>query len=341
MWIYWRLFLIALRLTGRQRRDLVLENLVLRQQLAVWERTARRPALVSADRRFWSATARHWAGWRTHVRVVKPATVVRWHRTAWRRYWTWKSRRRRPGRARVPVETRALIIRFAEENPTWGVRRIADELAVLGISVSAATVHRYRPPRPSPSPSWRTFLRTHAADIWAVDFFTVQTLTFRTLYVVLFVSHGRRRIEHWNVTAHPTADWVWHQVLAATPWGRQPRYLIRDRDARFGATFNDRLGAIGIQSIVTPYRAPQANAVVERLVGTLRRECFDHVIALSERHVRRVMREYVPYYSAVRPHQSLAGQPPVGPRPQSPRSGQIVARPILGGLHHEYRWAAA
>ncbi len=169
----------------------------------------------------------------------------------------------------------------------------------------------------------------------------MQTVTFRTLYVVLFVSHGRRRIEHWNVTAHPTADWVWRQVLAATPWGRQPRHLIRDRDARFGAAFNDRLGAIGIQSIVTPYRAPQANAVVERLVGTLRRECFDHVIALSERHVRRVLREYVPYYNAVRPHQTLAGQPPPGPRPRSPRSGRIVARPILGGLHHEYGWAAA
>ena len=342
MWIYWRLFLIALRLTGRRRRDLVLENLVLRQQLAVWERTGRHPTLAAADRRFWSVTARHWRGWRRHVQLVQPATVVGWHRTAWRRYWGWKSRGRPRGRPRIDPIIRCLIVRIGAENPTWGVRRIAAELAVLGHPVRAATGQRYRGDRP-PSPSWRTFLRLHASEIWAADFFTVQTLPFRTCYVFVLISHDRRRLVHWNVTRHPTQGWVWQQIREATPWGGQPRFLLRDRDRCDGGDFVRRAAAMGITTVLSPVRAPQANAIAERVIGTLRRDCLDHVLVLSERHLRHVLQEYVAYDNTTRPHQSLGDEPPDGPRHahRPPGPVRLTSRPILGGLHHEYAWEAA
>ena len=217
-----------------------------------------------------------------------------------------------------------------------------NELHSLGVEGSRATVDRYRPPA-SPSPTWRTFLRLQAPHIWAADFFTVQTLTFRSLYVFFIVAHERRRIVHWNVTAHPTATWVWRQLIEATPWGRQPRYMIRDRDTCYGGDFVSRAGAIGIKTVLTPVRAPQANAIAERLVGTLRRECLDHVITLGEGHLRRLMREYVAYYNATPPHLALNGVPPNGPRTLAKPSGRrhLEARPVLGGLHHEYDWRAA
>ena len=342
MWLYLRLFVLGLRILGRSRRDLILENLVLRQQLAVYERVPRRAPLRPADRRFWSTIARGWVGWRRHVHLVEPATVVRWHRTAWRRYWHWKSRGPRPGRPRIDAETRALIDRLATDNPRWGAQRIVYELRALGIDVSRATVNRYRPPR-APSPSWRTFLRLQARHIWAADFFTVQTLTFRTLYVFFLISHDRRQIVHWNVTAHPTAPWVWRQIIQATPWNTHPRFLIRDRDTIYGGDFVAKAARLGIRTIVTPVRAPTANAIAERVVGTLRRECLDHVIILGERQLRGLLREYVHHYNATRPHRALDGEAPDGPRtvlmPIGPR--QLVARPILGGLHHAYHWRAA
>ena len=193
-----------------------------------------------------------------------------------------------------------------------------------------------------PSASWRTFLRLHAPHIWAADFFTVQTLTFRTLYVFVLLSHDRRRIVHWNVTAHPTAPWVWRQIVQATPWGTSPRFLIRDRDRSYGADFVARAAGIGIEAVLTPIHAPQANALAERVIGTIRRECLDHLIAVNERHLRGVLREYVAYYNAERPHRSLALSPPAGPRPLPPSSARdlVDAEPVLGGLHHVYRWAA-
>ena len=313
MWLYWRLFVVGLGILGRRRRDLILENLILRQQLAVWERSGRRPRLAQRDRQFWSVTARRWNAWRAHLRLVQPATVVGGHRLAWRRYWRRKSRGAGPGRAPIDPQTRQLIARLAAENPAWGVRRIAAELAVLGHPVSPATVYRYRG-TPAPSPSWRTFLRLHAPDIWAADFFTVQTLTFQTLYAFFVISHDRRRIVHWNVTTHPKAPWVWRQILAATPWNRHPRFLIRDRDRNYGGGFVSKAAAIGITTVLTPVRAPKANAIAERVIGTIRRECLDHLIVLNERHLRRVLREYLAYYDAVRPHQSLGDEPPAGPR---------------------------
>jgi putative transposase len=334
-----------LRSVVRSRCDVALENLALRQQLVVLTRSSRRPRLTRADRRFWSWFSRAWPRWRSALVIVQPDTVVRWHRAGWRRYWAWKSRRRRPGRPRLSPEIRLLIQRLARDNPRWGSVRIQGELRKLGFEVSAESVRCYRRSalRRPPSQSWRTFLRNHAPHIWAADFFTVPTVTFHTLYVFFFITHHRRRIVHLNVTAHPTAEWVWRQLIAATPWGEQPRYLIRDRDRSYSAAFIPRAARIGIQTILTPVQAPKANAIAERLVGTLRRECLDHLIVVNEQHLRRVLQEYAAHYNRGRPHRSLGLETPTGPpaRAGPPETGRIVARPVLGGLHHEYEWVAA
>ncbi len=344
MWFSLRLFLAATRLLPRERWDVVLENLALRHQLAIYQRSQRRPALEDRDRRFWSTLARGWSGWRETVSVVQPDTVVRWHRTAWRRYWTWKSRNRGPGRPRISSEVQALIRRIARENPRWGSIRIVGELRALGVEVSASSVRAYRRQalRRPPSPSWPTFLRLHAPQIWAADFFTVQTLTFRTLYVFVLLGHERRRIVHWNVTQHPTAPWVWRQLIQATPWGSVPRFLIRDRDRNYGGDFVRRARVIGIETVLTPIRAPQANALAERVIGTIRRECLDHLIVLNERHLRGVLREYISYDTPTRPHRSRELESPAGPRELAPpfQRNRVVAEHVLGGLHHVYDWAA-
>ena len=203
--------------------------------------------------------------------------------------------------------------------------------------------YRRRAQRPPPSQSWRAFLANHRPQLWAVDFFTVHTLTVKTLYVFFFITHARRRIVHFNVTAHPTAPWVWRQLLEATPWGQQPRYLIRDRDRSYGGAFIYKARAIGIKTVLTAVRAPKANAIAERVVGTLRRECLDHLIIVNERHLRLLLREYVAHYNHVRAHQALELWAPDDRRPRSPprSEGQVVGPPILGGLHHEYERLAA
>ena len=191
------------------------------------------------------------------------------------------------------------------------------------------------------SQSWRTSLRNHASSIWAADRCTVQTLTFRTRSVFVVIDHGRRRIRHWNVTEHPIAPWIWRQMIEATAWGQQPGFLIRDRDRSDGGDFIARARWIGIETILTPLRAPNANAIAERVIGTLRRECLDHVIAVNERQRRRVLGEYVQHYNAMRPHRSLALDSPEGRKPlQRMPSQRVVSKPVLGGLHHQYRWAA-
>ncbi len=274
--------------------------------------------------------------------MVRPETVIRWHRRGWRLYWTWRSRAKF-GRPRLSPEVRALIARMASENPTWGTQRIRGELLKLGISVSARSIRRYRTRtsnRP-PSQTWRTFLSNQAKGIWAADLLVVQTIGFRTLYVLFLVSHARRELIHLNVTASPTAAWVWQQLINATPWSRKPVHLIHDRDNVYGKDFDAKLAALGVIGIRTPYRAPRANAIAERLVGTLRRECLDHIIVLNEGHLLSVLREFTGYYNLDRPHRSLALAPPIRPTswPQAQR-GAIVSRPVLGGLHHVYSRAA-
>ena len=334
------LLLKVLRATLRSRADLAAENLLLRHQLAVLTRPGRkRPPLRVRDKLVWILARRLCGDWRRHLVLVRPDTVVRWHRHAWKLVWRWKSRGPL-GRPRLSPEVRELIATMARENPLWGAERIRGELLKLGIVVSSRSIRRYRgrkPPRP-PGQPWRTFLANHRPQLWAADLFTVQTLTFQTLYVLLLIAHGRRELVHVNVTANPTAAWVWRQLIEATPWDRQPRYLLRDRDAVYGGDFGSRAQRVGIKPLLTPIRAPRANAIAERVVGTLRRECLDHLLVLNERHLRAVLRDFVGYYNRDRPHRSLGLETP---EPGAgPEAGPVRSRPVLGGLHHVYERAA-
>ena len=336
------LVLTTLRGACRRHAVLVLENLLLRHQLAVVTRPTRhrrRVAIRRLDKLLWVLLYRVRRDWRRHLIIVTPDTVVRWHQAGWRLYWRWRSRAV-GGRPRLSAEVRDLIARVSEENPLWGSERIRGELLKLGIIVSNRSIRRYRwrgPARP-PSQTWRTFLRNHAHAIWAVDLCVVQTLTFKTLYVLLFIAHGRRELVHLAVTAHPTAAWVWRQLIEATAWGRRPKHLIRDRDRVYGGDFQARASGLGIETVLTPVRAPQANAVAERVIGTLRRECLDHVLPLDEAHLRSILTEYADYYNTERPHRTLRLGTP-RPAARSP-TGAVLARPVLGGLHHAYARAA-
>jgi transposase InsO family protein len=334
------LLLAVLRAALRDRSALLAENLLLRHQLAVLTRpTRRRPRLRTRDKLLWVLARRLRRDWRQHLVFVRPETVVRLHRRAWRLFWRWRSRTRL-GRPRLSPEVRALIAAMARDNPLWGTERIRGELLKLGLAVSNRSIRRYRgrgPARP-PSQTRGTLLRNHAGSLWAADLCTVQTVTFRTLYVLFFLTHGRRELLHLAVTAHPTAAWVWRQLVEATAWGRRPRHLVRDRDAVSGGDFAARARGLGIETVLTPVCASRANAIAERVVRTLRNECLDHVIVLNEAHLRAVLREYVTYYNTARPHRSLGLAPPLPG--EGRRTGPIRARPVLGGLHHVYERAA-
>ncbi len=336
------LLLLTVRGVVRPRQDLVVENLLLRHQLAVLTRPTRtrpRPRLGWWDRLLWVLARRWCAGWRQHLAMVSPDTVVRWHRQGWRLFWRWKSRHP-GGRPRLSAEVQELITTLSQENRLWGTERIRGELLKLGIVVSNRSIRRYRwrgPARP-PSQTWRTFLANHAHHLWAADLLTVPTLTFKTLYVLVFIAHGRRELVHVNVTSNPTGAWVWRQVIEATPWGHKPRHLLRDRDAVYGRDFRARAKQIGIDAIATPVRSPKANAVVERVIGTLRRECLDHLIVFDEQHLAVVLRAFVGYYNQERPHRTLKLQTPKL-RVRS-MTGVVHSHPVLNGLHHVYARAA-
>jgi putative transposase len=272
--------------------------------------------------------------------------VLRWHRRGWTAFWRWRSRpRRRGGRPPLQRALRALIRRMAVENRLWGQRRVQAELARLGFSVSARTVAKYmrRPYDGVPSPTWRKFLTDHAKNIWACDFFGVRTVFFRTLYVFFVMHHETRQILQVRVTRHPTADWAAQQVVEACDWDRDPpRYLIRDRDSRYGKAFDRRVRGLGVRQLRTPVKAPRANALAERWVRSVRNECLDQVLIVNERHLQRVLDEYVAYFNAWRPHRGLGQRAPCGSAPtaQSNPTGRIIGRPVLGGLHHVYQHAA-
>ena len=264
---------------------------------------------------------------------------MRWHRRGWRLCW-WSPSRRPVGRPRLSAAVRELIAVMSRDNPRWGTERIRGELLKLGLIGSNRSIRRDRgrsPARP-PSQTWRTFRANHRPRRWAADRFTVQTLAFKTLDVLLVITHDRRELVHSNVTASPTAAWVWRPLLEATPWGRQPRYLVRDRDAVDGGDFPERARRLGIETVLTPVRVPRANAVAERVIGTLRRAGLDHLIVLNERHRGAVLREDVASDTASRPHRSLGLEPPQ-PVAQ-PGTGPARSRPVLGGLHHLYERAA-
>lgn len=341
---------VLLSLAGlfRSRASLVAENVCLRQQLIVLQRKQLRPGLTDRDRLFWILMLRLFPEWREALLFVTPATVLRWHRRGWKAYWRWRSRSRKPrGRRRVPQEVRNLIRRMASENRLWGQKRIQAELAGLGYRVSARTVAKYMRGvrRGPPSPKWKAFLSTHAYEICACDFFCVQTLLFETLFVFFVIHHVRREVVHVHVTTHPTAEWTGRQIIEACGWDREPpRYLIHDRDYRYGGVFAQRLQALGITSIRTPFRSPQANAIAERWVRSVRAECLDHVLIVNERHLRRVLAEYAAYYNHWRPHRALGQSAPCKPEPPPTSANDngngVASRPVLGGLHHVYERAA-
>lgn len=341
-------WLFALLLAGfKSKARLAAENLCLRQQLAVLARRQPHPALRNQDRRFWILMCRWFGHWRDCLVLVTPETVLAWHRRGWRTYWRWKSRKCKAGRRRIPLELRQLIRRMAAENPLWGQVRIMAELFKLGQVVSPRTVSKYmrRSWNGTPSPRWKNFLEQHAKDIWACDFLTVRTLTFQTLYVFFLIHHASREIVHIRVTRHPTAAWTGQQLVNACLEREPPRYLIRDRDSIYGRDFSRKVNSLGVREVRTPVRAPKANAIAERFVGTLRRECLDHVFIFNEQHPQRIVDEFVSYYNRHRPHRSLGHQSPCPtPATACPASTgpptRVIAVPVLGGLHHMYRRAA-
>jgi putative transposase len=339
--------MLTLILTGllfalRTQRALVLENLALRHQLAVLHRTAPRPRLRPSDRLFWVLLARLWHGWAEVVAIVQPETVIRWQRTGFRLFWTWKSRRPGLGRPAVAPDVRALIRTMARANPLWGAPRIHGELQKLGLEISQATVSKYLVRRRTPpSQTWRTFLTNHVGSLASVDFFTVPTVTFKVLFVFVVLAHARRRVVHVNVTDAPTAEWSAQQLVEAFPWDTAPRYLLRDRDAVYGAVFSLRVHSLGIREVKTAPRSPWQNPYVERLIGTLRRECLDHVVVLNATHLRRLLRDYLLYYHSARTHLSLDKDAPEPRAVERLDQGRIVETPLVGGLHHRYSRRAA
>ncbi len=332
----------------RPKASLVAENLCLRQQLLVLQRRHPRPRLQDRDRRFWILASRWFPRWRRPLLIVTPGTVMGWHRKGWKTYWRWRSRPRgRSGRKTIPPEVKALIRRMATENFLWGQKRIQAELAKLGFTVSARTVAKYMRGfhRGAPSPRWRNFLTSHAREIWACDFFCVQTIFFRTIYVFFVIHHARREVVHIETTRHPTSEWTGRQIVEACGWDREPpRFLIHDRDSRYGTAFDQRVRNLGITSVRTPFRSPQANAIAERWVRSVRTECLDHMMILNERHLRRVLAEYVTYFNRWRPHRSIGQRAPCAQAPPSHGSNQkgaeVIAKSVLGGLHHVYDFAA-
>jgi putative transposase len=331
----------------RSKPELLLENLLLRQQLIVLKRQVKRPALTWRDRALLVLLASRLPTWKTALVIVQPDTVLRWHRELFRWVWRRKSKpRQRRGRPPLTDEIVTLIKQIVKENRTWGAERVHGELLKLGVRVSKSTIQKHinevRTPG-SPRQTWATFLRNHAKEIWASDFLQTYDLLFRTVFVFVIIELGSRRLVHIGVTRNPTESWVAQQLREATPFGDGPRYLIRDNDSKYGASFARVAAGTGIEVLRTPYGAPKANAVCERFLGSVRRECLVHILILSEQHLHRVMREYQGYFNHARPHQGIRQSIPCQPDlPDGPAlSGKVVSRPVLGGLHHDYQWQPA
>ncbi|HEV8640837.1 MAG TPA: integrase core domain-containing protein [Methylomirabilota bacterium] len=323
-------------------RQLALENLALRHQLAVYKRTATRPKLRTTDRLFWIWLARVWAGWRQSLVIVTPDTVLRWQRRRFREHWTKLSGRSTVGRPPVNAEIKALVIRMAAANPLCGAPRIHGELLKLGLDVAERTVSRLIPKRPSPpSQTWRAFLTNRVRDLVAVDFFTVPTAQQRVLFVLVVLAHHRRRVLHCNVTEHPTAAWTAQQVVDTFPDDSAPAYLLRDRDSIYGHAFRQRVKGMGICEVLTAPYSPWQNPFAERLIGSIRRECLNHVLVLGEPHLRRILTRYFAYYHRARTHLSLDKDAPDRRPIERPELGMVVQIPEVGGLHHRYVRRAA
>ena len=326
---------------SRQAR-LDAENLALREQLAILQRSAKRPRLRERDRAFWTLLSQFWKDWTPILVIVKPETVIRWHRQGFRYYWRWKSRKGRIGRPDIPAEIRALIRSVSKQNRTWGAPRIQSELRLLGYNTAESPVarHMVRHPKP-PSQTWRAFLKNHMAQTAAIDFFTVPTATFRMLFCFIVLRNDRRRLVHFNVTAHPTADWTTQQIIEAFPYDQAPRYFLRDRERIYGERLVQRVKSMGVKEALIAPRSPWQNPYAERVIGSIRRECLDHVIILGEDHLYRILTDYLRYYNESHTHLSLDRNARVPRDVEPPSQGKVVAIPEVGGLHHRYTRVAA
>ena len=327
------------------------ENIFLRKQLALYLERGVKPRRADDTTRLSMVLLSRLFAWQNALVSVKPETFLGWHRKGFRLLWRWKSRPR--GRPRVPTNLQELILKIAQENPIWGEERVAAELLLkLGIRVSPRTVRRYMPlgigpENRVPSQRWMTFVRNHAQAMLACDFFVVVTAPFRVLYVFVIMEVGARKIAHFNVTAHPTVAWTLQQFRNVITGEKPYRFVLHDRDNIYSAALDSALKSLGIRVLRTPFRAPQANAFCERLIGTIRRECLDFLVPLNERHVRRILKEWVAHYNQARPHASLGpGIPELNEvfattrnhhRHELAPDCKVVVRSILGGLHHEYR----
>ena len=307
----------------KSRSRLEVENLFLRHQLNVALRQApSRFRMCDIDRLLLVWVVRLWPNLLSVVLVVKPETVLRWHRVGFRAFWRWKSRNR-AGRPRIDRDLRDLIRRMSRENPLWGAPRIHGELLMLGIEVAQSTVSKYMiRGGKSPSQSWKTFLRNHAEALAAIDMCVVPTVTFDRLFAFLVLGHGRRQLLWFEVTRHPTAGWLARQITEAFPWASAPAYLVRDNEA------------MGIRDRPITPRSPWQNGIAERLIGTLRRECLDQIVVFSEAHLRQILSAYAAYYNQARTHLTLHKDAPLQRAVQ--RFGSLVAVPVLAGLHHQY-----
>ncbi len=331
------------RLLGSGHQAVAVENLAWRLQLAAFKKKRTRPVLTQSDRLFWLGLSQVWSSWRNALVFVQPDTVLRWQRERFRGFWTRRSRSNQDQRGRPAVarEIRDLIQQMAIANPLWRAPRIHGELKMLGITISERTASRLlRIVRGAPpSQTWKTFLRNHLGQVVSVDFSTVPTIRVRVLFVFLVIEHRRREVLHFNVTYHPTSAWVAQQVVEAFAERELPRYLIRDWDGVYGNEFRRRLESLGIDEVLTAPQSLWQNAYVERLIGSIRRECLDHFIVLNARHLKATLADYFRYYLLSRPHLALDKQCPV--ERQIMKSGLIVAIPELGGLHHRYERVAA
>ena len=319
----------------KTRKRLGAENLALRHQLDILRRSARRRARLRGwDRCLFVWLYRRWPEVLNSIVIVQPETVLRWHRAGFKAFWRWRSRGA-SGRPRLPKQIRHLIRKVSLANPLWGAPRIHGELLKLGVDVAQSTVARYMVRgRHPPSQSWKTFLRNHAEGIASVDFFVVLTAGLKLLFGLLVLRHERRQLVHVAVTSNPTADWVARQITEAFPWDTAPAHLLRERDAAYGEVFRRRLRSMGIRDGPTAARSPWQNGHVERLIGSVRRKCLDHLIIFNEAHLRRVLRDYAGYYNDTRTHLALNKDAPLG-RPIQ-RYGQIRPVPHVGGLHCSY-----
>jgi putative transposase len=330
---------------GRSKSELMAENALLRQQLIMLKRQMKRPACTKGDRLLLVLLARMVRTWKQALFLVQPETLLRWHRRGFRLFWRQKSKAT-SNQAKVEAETIALIKEMAKNNRLWGAERIRGELLKLNIHVCKRTIQKYmrsaRTPRPT-GQSWRTFLRNHGGEIWACDFLQVTDLFFHSLFALFIIELQSRKVIHVGVTRSPTDVWTAQQLREATPYGQGPTYLIRDHDGKFGPRFARVAATSGIKVLKTHYHAKRPNAICERFLGSVRRECLDHMLILSEKQLHRVLRAYIEYFNRARPHQGIHQQIPeraVTSVVSDQLADRIISVPILGGLHHEYRRVA-